>query len=61
MTRRGADWPDEEWLDETRRIRHAVATLGDHLSLCLPDERGAYGKSTQDHSASYCAQLKARA
>ncbi|MFD8440163.1 hypothetical protein ACFV2I_34460 [Streptomyces microflavus] len=61
MERRGADWSDEEWLDEARRVRHALAALGDHLPLCLPDEPGTCGQSTRDHYASYCAQLKARA
>ncbi|MFI5726887.1 hypothetical protein [Streptomyces cyaneofuscatus] len=31
MERRGADWSDQEWLDEARRIRQALAALDDHL------------------------------
>lgn len=61
LERRGANWSDEEWLNEARRVRHALAALGDQLPLCLPDEPGACGQSTQDHFAFYCAQLKARA
>lgn len=58
--RRGVDWSDEEWLDEARQVRHALAALGDHLPLCLPDEPGACGQSTQDHYASYCARAQVR-
>ncbi|MFE8977591.1 hypothetical protein ACFYM7_29810 [Streptomyces cyaneofuscatus] len=57
MERRGADWSDQEWLDEARRIRQALAALGDHLPLCLPDEPGACGQSARSHYA----ELKARA
>ncbi|MEW5542857.1 hypothetical protein AB1339_35120 [Streptomyces cyaneofuscatus] len=60
-TARGTDWTDQEWLDEARRIRQALAALGDHLPPCLPDEPGARGQSARSHYASYCAQLKARA
>lgn len=61
MERRGADWSDQEWLDEACRIRQALAALGDHLPSCLPDEPGACGQSARSHYASYCAELKARA
>ncbi|MFE8974908.1 MULTISPECIES: hypothetical protein [Streptomyces] len=61
MERRGTDWSDQEWLDEAHRVRQALAALGDHLPLCLPDEPGACGQDARSHYASYCAQLKARA
>lgn len=61
MKRCGVDWSDDEWLDEARRIRRALAALGDHLPPCLPNEPGARGQSTRSHYASYCVEHKARA
>jgi len=61
MKRCGVDWSDDEWLDEARRIRRALAALGDYLPPCLPNEPGARGQSTRSHYASYYAQHKARA
>ncbi|WP_162602923.1 hypothetical protein [Streptomyces sp. CS090A] len=45
----------------SRRIRQALAALGDHLPSCLPGGPGACGQSARFRYAAYCAQLRARA
>lgn len=61
MDRRGADWSEEEWLEEARRVRAALAVLGEDVAECLPGEPADCGQSVQTHYASYCSWLKAAA
>ncbi|MFE9968707.1 hypothetical protein [Streptomyces sp. NPDC005525] len=61
MDRGGADWSEEEWLEEARRVRAALAALGEDAAECLPGEPADCGQSVQSPYASYCSWLKAAA
>lgn len=54
------EWDFSQWLEETRRLREALATLGVQVPHCLPGDAKDCGAPVEGHYASYLGLLRAR-